>query len=185
MSDRLPPPRFRISRLGGRSRIKPQHRIVLGLVAMSAATLLITLLAPPPVQPPGAGGPESVAHSPSAPTPGTTPGARVDLPLPAMRTGTVDEDALGSRAEALASAVEECASAPRGFAPADGRLEVVVELASTGLAGARLDGLSGIGEEATACLVDAIGRAPWPSVDPPVAVRVPFYVVQPLAPEQP
>jgi hypothetical protein len=82
--------------------------------------------------------------------------------------------------EALSGALAGCAAEPGGFAPADGRLELRVELGAAGLEGASVEGLGALGEDAAACLSAALGSEGWPSADPPVAVRVPFFVVQPV-----
>jgi len=188
--DRLPPPRFRPRHIARRASLKPQHRIVLGLVAMSAASLMLTLLAPPPassrVEGAAVGPVQTVPPVAAEPTPGTTPGARVELPVPGSRAeGRVDEGGIGPRAEAFSRALGVCAAEPGGFAPADGRLEVVVELGPGGLEGAWLDGLSTLATDASTCLAAALGSGPWPTAEPPVAVRVAFFVVQPRGPQDP
>jgi hypothetical protein len=188
VSGDLPEPRFRIKRMGRRSLLKPQHRIVLGLVAMSAGALLITLLNPardeagPSVSDPA--GPVVATTRP--PTPGTTPGARAEVPVPAVRSaGDATPAALQARARLLGAAVAACATEPAGFAPADGRLDLVVELGSAGLDGAFVDGIPGLGDGAAACLAAGLGAAAWPAAEPPTAVRVPFYVVQPVGRTEP
>lgn len=180
MTERLPQPRFRVSRIGRRSLLKPQHRIVLGLVAMSAGALLMTLLNPPE---PASPAPLETRPEPTVPPRGDAPAERVDVPLPAVMSSGQGPVAVQERARILGAAVDDCARRPQGFAPADGRLELVVELTSLGLSSARVEGLGVLGADASACLAAALGSAPWPRAEAPVALRMPFYIVQPVGKE--
>lgn len=150
---------------------------------MSTGALLITLLNPPR-DALDASAEDARTAAPLAarpPTPGTTPGARAVVSVPAFATaGEVGPDALQSRARRLGAALVRCAAQPAGFAPADGRLDLVVELGASGLEGAFVDGLPSLGAGAEGCLAAALGASAWPSAEPPTAVRVPFYVVQPV-----
>lgn len=149
---------------------------------MSAGALLMTLLNPAE-PPPEDGVPQAppVAGPVAAPASGTTPGARVEVPLPAVQAvGDATPQAVDARARTLGAALAACSADPAGFAPADGRLELVVALGGTGLEGAHVDGIPSLGPAAAACLAAALGSGPWPHADPPTLVRVPFYVVQPV-----
>lgn len=165
----------------GKRILKPQHRMVLGLLAMSGGAFVLTVLFPPP--------PEEADEALSAgeagePVPSVgTPAPTLELVLEAVEpgTGTLDDAA----AQAVAG-LNRCAADAAAFAPVDGRLSAVVEVGPAGISRAHVRGVDTLGPEASACLVGALSDAGWPAIaGEPVRVTLPFYVVQPLgeAPE--
>ena len=165
--------------MGRRSLLKPQHRVVLGLIAMSAGALLMTLLNPAPPPEDAAAAPPP-ARQVRAATPGTTAGTRAPVPVPAAPAPPAAPASLEARIQRLGPALAGCSADPEGFAPADGRLELVIGLGPGGLVGAHVPGLAALGDGAGACLGAALGEAGWPAAEPGTAVRVPFFVVQPV-----
>lgn len=197
MPPEIPPPervRPRIergvpTRLRKQGLFKPQHRVVLFLLAASAGSFLLTILFPPKDD---AAAAEASRAAPAVPAgPVVFPrerGALLPLLLPEGATPgpLADSGTLVTAAQALAPKLAGCAAShAAALAPLDGRLVVRAEVGPAGLQRAGLADVAEADAEAVACLAVAAWRHAWPSRDPAESVQVPFYVVAPLDTQSP
>lgn len=191
MPPEVPPPgpeRPRIergvpTRMRKQGLFKPQHRVVLFLLAASAGSFLLTILFPPPDP---ALEPSSAAAVAAASGPLVFPrerGAFVSLD-PGEGEGSaapIEGGDLVAAAQALAPKLSACAAAhARALAPLDGRVVVRAEVGPEGLQRAGLVDVAEIDPSARACLATAAWQHAWPRREPAEGVAVPFYVVAPL-----
>ncbi len=162
---------------GGRrtSFIRPQHRMVFGLMVMAAASLVLSISFTG----------KQVAKGRPVPA-GGVPLERVVLLPPDPGTvlvGPIATDAaLDQAVLALDTAIGSCAAAHQAeFGGTDGKLQVELILDVGGLHSAAVLGAVLPGPGAVSCLAASVHQLPWPTVaGDPLELRVPFYVVAPL-----
>ena len=168
--------------------MSPQRRMVLGLVAMSGAAFVLTVVGPKkPAQ--KADGAADVAVAPTGPQGPLVPprkrGARVDLPRPEGLQAQQAADVAAAMAVVI-PAVNRCAEQQvADFAPLDGGLDLRLNLGPDGLSSAGVEDLSALSAPATDCLARAVWGVGFPPTDPAESVRFTFYVVAPLGPTAP
>ena len=169
---------------GGRRRkpirglLKAQHRMVLGLVSMSAATLMLSLI----YQDERADG-----SSASVPMDATTrTRRRTEIPLPTGRrpaVGEADREGIGKSVRGVRRGVSACLEAfDEGLRPFEGRSTTIeVQLGSAGLARADVLDWKGLPQPFLGCLGATLGTEPWPSGgEEIVLIRVPLTVPERL-----
>jgi hypothetical protein len=179
-------PRMRLFNPARAGLFRPQHRMVLGLIAMGGAALLLSLQLPHPDEEPG--GPADAAGAPgpavavAVPAIGAVPGASTMLKLPddpPAALGAADPASIATAMDAAAPAVNACAADAGAFQPLDGRLVLALTLGPDGLREAVVEDVAELAPAAVACLSGAVAAVPWPIAEPPVRIRLPFFVVQP------
>ncbi len=171
------------TRMRKQGLFKPQHRVVLFLLAASAGSFLLTILFPPP---------DTASEAPQAAVEAGTPAPLVFprqrgafLPLvPGEREGSAapaDGGGLVQAAQALAPKLTACGAAhAQALAVLDGRVVLRAEVGPNGLQRAGLVDVVEADERAKACLSTAVWQHAWPRREPAEGVSVPFYVVAPL-----
>lgn len=180
-------PRFS-SRMRRQGLFKPQHRVVLFLLAASSGAYMLTILFPPKDKAEQA---DRTAAAPRAPAPPLEfprqRGALVPLPAPdAPLVPPVDEGDLVLAGQALAPALSACAEEhASALAPLDGRLAVRADVGPDGLMQAVLVDVAEADPSAVRCFATAAWSLAWPRRSPPETVLVPFYVVAPLSAAEP
>ncbi len=163
---------------GGRRRkraqglLKPQHRMVLGLVSMSAAALMLSLMYGEPKE-----GPARVPKGAS-----TRERPRVEVPLPSgglPAAAAATDQAISEAVRAAGPAVKQCLSASGpDLAPWGGLTTTIeVQLHETGLARADVLDMEGAPVAFLGCLGASLSAVPWPSsAEDILLVRVPLQV---------
>jgi len=157
------------NRKPARGLLKPQHRMVLGLVSMSAASLMLSLI----FQKKGSGSRRTGSSR-------AVPGAEVPLP-----TG-LSPSAEGASQETISAAVAAAGPAVRAcveaWAPelepwAGASTTIEVQLGATGLARADVLRMKGAPAPFLGCLGAGLGAVGWPSGgEDIVLVRVPLRI---------
>ena len=165
--------------------MSPQRRMVLGLVAMSGAAFVLTVVGPKkPIE--KAQQDEDLGLAPGPPAGPLTPprlrGATVDLPPPDGLQAQQAED-VGAAMGVVIPAVNRCAQdRVADFAPLDGGLQLRLDLGPGGLASAAVLDLGALSAPATDCLARAVWGVGFPATEPAESVTFTFYVVAPLGP---
>ena len=163
--------------------MSPQRRMVLGLVAMSGAAFVLTVVGPKKPAQKGDGDADVVLspQGPQAPlAPPRQRGATVDLLQPEGIQAQQAAD-LGAAMAVVIPAVNRCAQEQvADFAPLDGGLDLRLNLGPGGLASAAVLDLSALSGPATTCLAQAVWEVGFPPVDSGESVTFTFYVVAPL-----
>ena len=181
LTDSLPPPRFRARTFRRAAGLRPQHRITLGLLAMSGAAFLLTILAPRETKPI-----ESVQQAPTVKhTPRGTEGpdaiARDKVFAFSGTDGSVTAETqpIQPRLDLLVADLQQCALRASDFSPVDGWLALQLSVGPAGLESTGVLGTDLVPAPAVDCLRWSLAREPWPPTEPAVRVEVPFLVVQP------
>ena len=155
-----------------RGLLKPQHRMVLGLVSMSAATLMLSLMYQ-----------KDDGAAPAVPQDASTRAlTRSGIPLPMGRppaTGQATSETVGRAVKAVGPGILSCLDAfSESLEPWEGvSTRIEVQLDRSGLVRADVLELRGLPEPFVGCLGAALGTEDWPSGgEDVVLVRVPMAI---------
>ena len=168
---------------GGRRRkrarglLKPQHRMVLGLVSLSSASLMLSLMYGKDDR--------AKARVPKAASTRSRPRATVPLPLGgATPAAKASDEAIADAVTAVGPSIQRCLDAAEpDLGPWNGLSTAIeVQLDASGLARADVLDMRGAPTAFLGCLGAALSVARWPSGGEDILlVRVPLRVA--LAPQ--
>lgn len=155
-----------------RGLLKPQHRMVLGLVSLSAASLMLSLMYNDKDK--------GKVRVPRTASTSSRPRASVPLPSGGGATPTdASDEAVAAAVAAAGPGIQRCLEAGElDLEPWDGLATAIeVQLDATGLARADVLDMRGAPTAFLGCLGAALSVAPWPSGgDDILLVRVPLRI---------
>ena len=155
-----------------RGLLNPQHRMVLGLVSMSAATLMLSLMYQ-----------KDDGAAAAVPKDASTRAlVRSDIPLPVGRppaTSEANSETVGRAVKAVGPGILSCVDAfADSLEPWEGAsTRIEVQLDRSGIVRADVLELRGLPEPFVGCLGAAVGTQDWPSGgEDIVLIRVPITI---------